>query len=624
MQAERLTLAVLLSGVAALALSDFVSPLYWGIAAGAAVLRWWRGPQLALTEMQASMIGWAGFVWVGIELIQGRAWVVAFTDFLLILALAVTIEEATPRNHLHRMISGLFLVLAGAVLTDSVLYALPLLALLIFTWRAAACLYGMQMPGGNIATGSWRADGKVWFAVLLGALLLFVTLPRFEAHSVLKATQPRMVTSGFSNQVQLGDFARKLDATVVLRVEAPGVDPVVFRQFMLGRYWRGTVLSQYTGHGWQQMPEGDRYIWPRGVDAHWPATDERHIRVYVYREASDHAFVMRPQGLMAMVDVPERLQEGVRGSLHFSQPPSRRLRLSMQLSRTRVPWYVDMPPIRAEQQLNHVPDALVKWAGKVVGDSRGEEAVRKLNQTLLGWSYDLQAPIDEAQPMVSFLQLKRGHCELYATALALAARTQGIPSRVINGYRDGEWNEAGGFWLLRQQHAHSWTEVWLDGHWQRFDPTPSSRWTLTAVRFAKLDAAWEAVRMSWYRYVLDFQDSDRGALLGQLWLFFKQGLPWLLSAAAIFVLLRLRWQGMFGWVFAWRHRKQALWRMMDRWLYQRGLERRPAQPLRGLALPSGVKADDWQDFVERWEHQAYRATKPWSTRELRRQLRALS
>ncbi len=86
-QAERLTLGVLLAGVAALALSDFVSPGYWLLATGASLARLAAGPRLRVTEMQASLIGWAGFAWTGAELVMGRSWIVAFTDFLLILSL---------------------------------------------------------------------------------------------------------------------------------------------------------------------------------------------------------------------------------------------------------------------------------------------------------------------------------------------------------------------------------------------------------------------------------------------------------------------------------------------------------------------------------------------------------
>ncbi|MDQ6975617.1 MAG: DUF3488 domain-containing protein, partial [Mariprofundaceae bacterium] len=251
-RAEQLTLAVLLCGVAALALSDFVSPFYWGLSVVAAVLRLWRGPALALTEMQASMIGWFGFVWVGLELLLGRAWIVAFTDFLLILALAVVVEVATPRNHLHRLLSGTFLILAASVLTDSFLYALPLTAFMWFTWRAANCLY-MQGFHDTAPIPPVRNDLRLMVYLMLGVGLVFIVMPRFDMQNYLKGVQPRMATTGFSDQVNLGSFARSLDTKVAFRVESMGSDPSYFRKAMMGRYWRGLTLSEYTGRGWRRQ-----------------------------------------------------------------------------------------------------------------------------------------------------------------------------------------------------------------------------------------------------------------------------------------------------------------------------------------------------------------------------------
>ena len=195
--AERLTLAVLITGVVSLALSDFVSPFYWSAVMLLSMFRLIRGPVFALSEMQASFVGWAGFIWVAVELTLGRAWVVAFTDFLLILAMAVVIEAPTPRNHLHRMLVGMFLVLGAAVLTDSVLYILPLALFVWVVWRASQCLYGMSVSGGELPMPGWRREIRLmpWIGLLV--LVVFVMLPRFDFQTYLKPTQPKKVTSGF-------------------------------------------------------------------------------------------------------------------------------------------------------------------------------------------------------------------------------------------------------------------------------------------------------------------------------------------------------------------------------------------------------------------------------------------
>lgn len=621
LRTERLTLAVLLCGVASLALSDFVSPFYWGLSALAAILRFWRGPGFALSEMQASFIGWFGFLWVGLELLLGRALVVAFTDFLLILALAVVVEAATPRNHLHRMLVGLFLVLAAAVLTDSVLYVLPLFALIWFLWRAAACLYGLNWPGGDLAPAPLRLDMRWMLAMVAMTTLIFIALPRFEFHSLLKPTQPRMLTSGFSDYVGLGDFARELDNRVVMRIEsAVALKPgdASFRRNIQGRYWRGLSLSGFTGNAWQRLPQRRRIGLADGEDVVFNSGEG--MPVAVYREASDHAFVQLPEGLLRMKPLPQLATADDTGAFEFGRAPSRRLRLLMEVGRRGLLPSM-RPPLPAESDTSNIPPAVWDWAATFSGQAgQPSEIISLMAGELQSWSYDLNVPVDAQRPLASFLENRRGHCELYATTLALAARTQGVPARVVNGYLGGDWNSVGDFLLIRQKHAHSWVELWLEGRWQQLDATPVASRILPGVRFPAVDEMWEAVKLSWYRYVLEFQDSDRAALLKGLWEKSKFYALWLLLAAAAGAALLMAWRsGLMRDCFS----RGAGWPLLDRWLARHGVARKPCQPLRDVQLPVDVRPESWLEFVDQWEAQAYGGGDIWGRTELRRRLRAL-
>lgn len=618
-RAERLTLGVLGSGVAALALSDFVSPVYWLIVALAMLGRWWIGPAMRLSEMQASFIGWFGFLWVLLELFLGRALVIAFTDFLLILALAVTVEAATPRNHLHRMLVGLFLMLAGAVVTDSVLYALPLAAMLWFVWRAAACLYGIGLPGGGLTATPIGQEWPLMLAMAAMTAAIFFTLPRFEFHSLLQPTQPRIELSGFSDSVRLGDFARELDRRVVLRVEA--VDEAArdsVMRLMIGRYWRGVVLEQFNGHGWQQRP--GRASQPLPASRPLLLSDQGGVQIALYREASDHPYVPMPQGVSAIGPWSERARVDAMGIVRFDRAPARRLRLPMTVASPQA-----LPamrePIPAERDRSQVPAAVRDWVGRITAGARDKQAALAAVATeLKGWRYDLNAAIDQEQPLTSFLARRRGHCELYATALALAARELGFPSHVVNGYLGGEWNDVGHFLLIRQLHAHSWVEVWDGGRWHTMDATPPGR-PATEDASSAFERFWESVRMGWYRYVLEFRDSDRMATLLAVWGAFKSMLPWLVATAGLLVLVgRLR-RLRFG-----RHpgRSERLWRRLDRWLLRHGIERQAWQTLRSLPTPDGCDDDRWAAFVRDWEVQAYGDGAAWGRRELARRIGALS
>ncbi len=619
MMAERLTLVVLVTGVISLALSDFVSPFYWSAVMLISMFRLVRGPVFALSEMQASFVGWAGFIWVGVELALGRAWVVAFTDFLLILAMAVVIEAPTPRNHLHRMLVGMFLVLGAAVLTDSVLYILPLIAFAWVVWRASQCLYGMNLSGGALPMPGWRREVRLMPWIGLLAVVIFIALPRFDFQTYLKPTQPKKVTSGFGSEVNLGEFARELDPTVMMRVEPVDMDANVFRRLMMGRYWRGTALSIYNGRGWRQHPVENIRFWQRGASAYF--SDNRGQEIALYREASDHPYIMLPEGALGVVRAAETMKMDAAGSLRFVHAPSRRIRMLMEVEAGRRLLPDMAPPIAAELDISRIPDVVARWAGVTVsGSTSSRQLVQMLVNEMQGWSYDLNAPIDAARPVESFLNNRRGHCELYATLLALSLRSQKIPARVVNGYFGGEWNEVGGFYLIRQQHAHSWVEAWIDGSWQRYDSTPPSRWQLTGVYFPAMDEVWESLKLTWYRHVLEFQNSDRGELFQKVTLLLKR---YLISTVVVVLLLAIVWlffrqrlqRGLF---------QRRAWPILDRWLDRHGIKRLLHQPLRSVSAPDGIAEAAWHAFVSAWERQLYGSGGLWSRREIRRHLRALS
>lgn len=73
---------------------------------------------------------------------------------------------------------------------------------------------------------------------------------------------------------------------------------------------------------------------------------------------------------------------------------------------------------------------------------------------------------------------RAGYCEQFATAMAVMARTLGIPSRVVLGFTPGEvtqQSDGTDVIVVRERNAHAWTELWMDGQgWVPFDPTPRS------------------------------------------------------------------------------------------------------------------------------------------------------
>jgi hypothetical protein len=110
-----------------------------------------------------------------------------------------------------------------------------------------------------------------------------------------------------------------------------------------------------------------------------------------------------------------------------------------------------------------------------------------------------------------------GHCEYFATALALLLRVQEVPCRLVGGFLAHEWQEETRSMLLRGKHAHAWVEVLgADGTWHTVDPTPAAdvRANTTA------DDGWLAATRrrldAWWSAVTGFDQETRGRWLAAL------------------------------------------------------------------------------------------------------------
>jgi protein-glutamine gamma-glutamyltransferase len=79
------------------------------------------------------------------------------------------------------------------------------------------------------------------------------------------------------------------------------------------------------------------------------------------------------------------------------------------------------------------------------------------------YSLNRPPPAEGVDPIEDFVvRNQRGHCEYFASALALMLRSQNIPARIVIGFRGGEWNPLGSFYDVRQLHAHAWVEAYLE------------------------------------------------------------------------------------------------------------------------------------------------------------------
>jgi len=120
---------------------------------------------------------------------------------------------------------------------------------------------------------------------------------------------------------------------------------------------------------------------------------------------------------------------------------------------------------------------------------------------------------DRAYHLTSFLFTQReGHCETFAAAMAVLCRLVGIPSRVVNGFYTTDFNRYEKFFYVRQNYAHTWVEVWLDGYgWMTVDPTPPAALAADD-EFALLGIIrdyWDSWTVRWRHYVVDYSLTDQ-------------------------------------------------------------------------------------------------------------------
>ncbi|MFB0537880.1 MAG: transglutaminase domain-containing protein [Anaerolineae bacterium] len=68
--------------------------------------------------------------------------------------------------------------------------------------------------------------------------------------------------------------------------------------------------------------------------------------------------------------------------------------------------------------------------------------------------------------------LQRGHCDYYATTMAVLARAAGLPARLVLGYAGGTYDADNVCYLVTKADAHAWVEVYFPEYgWVEFEPT---------------------------------------------------------------------------------------------------------------------------------------------------------
>lgn len=363
--------------------------------------------------------------------------------------------------------------------------------------------------------------------VILFTVFFFLLVPRLGIGLIQKKFWQGQAMSGFSEEVQLGEIGLiKESADVVMRVELLGerLWPA------MGLRWRGVALDYYTGRGWK-LSHPQRRIYqpdPRGYfkfdPEELPFKGGRLLKQrFTLSEMDTHVlFGAYPAvGLMGkffLISVddtgslyaPSAHYLGTRYTLYSLQfpqdrPPRRGAdsRITPLIQRR----YLQLPSL--SPRIGRLARQLTQGVTDPWEQARRIEAYLKAN-----YQYTLQMRDPGGrEPVEHFLfHERRGHCEYFASAMVVLLRTLDLPARLVNGFLPGEWNDFGGYYLVRKRDAHSWVEMYSPGvGWLSFDPTPSGSSSVTSWLggWAKY---WDALQLKWYSYVIDYSFQDQRKL----------------------------------------------------------------------------------------------------------------
>ena len=145
------------------------------------------------------------------------------------------------------------------------------------------------------------------------------------------------------------------------------------------------------------------------------------------------------------------------------------------------------------------------------------------------YSMDLDATVPVGtDPVEYFVKTdKRGHCQYFASALAMMLRSVNIPCRLVVGYRTEEYNDLGQYFVARQLHAHAWVEALIDAdqlglqgrvagqapsseYWIRLDPTPGDE-RVSAYASGNVDQIIDMAENLWEKYIVSMDSSRQRA-----------------------------------------------------------------------------------------------------------------
>lgn len=563
---------------------DGVSIALYSIAVAVCFHRDARGAKgLRLREWmwRALAIAYVPFVFIDGALISNR--VLALVHMTLFVSAAKLFQDKRDRDWVFLYLIAFFQMLLAAGLTFNATFVASLAAFLFFFISTLAAFEirrarrdvsqteeEIVAPLAQPQQVKYRAKGDsaderkghrvryllgASFAqiVIVAALTLpfFFLIPRLGGGGVAGGFNEGDAITGFSDRVELGQVASiKKSPRVVMRVRLNRKPPRYLR-------WRGVALEHYDGRAWSLFSDPPRPDRREGIGQGRNSTegaeaDAQFTRNYVLDrdrmeapsngrriERIEQIIVLEPLSTDTLFAAPVAFR--LRGPIGTIFKDKWTGALSALSSKGRTTYIVSSDvTVPTEMELRAAapayPPDVVKYLQQPKLDPRisglahditrnaptpydKARAIENFLKTEFHYTLDLKAA--EADPLADFLfQTREGHCEYFATAMAMMLRTIGIPSRIVNGFQMGEYNELNDMYTVRESDAHSWVEAYFPRteSWVEFDPTPSAGINdySQGGLLARLRKYADAMEVFWLDYIVTLDRDEQASIMVDL------------------------------------------------------------------------------------------------------------
>ena len=553
---------LLLSGFGALA---FTGKLGWGFCVvylAALAVAYVKGEEVSRRHtgfsrgrMLAVFIAFVAFFATDFLLVAGE-----FTLAVIHVAMAVSILKLftarTARDYLYLfliafgflLVSTTFTIDIGFVLFASWFMIAGILALMLFEIRSSSIYFSQRGEPGfdaaplaplepaspgriNVSPGLVTALGGLIYVLMIGLTIpLFTILPRLSFGMWQLNLSDRQEISGFSDTTVLGDVTSiKLNDAVVMRIRT---DPEPDR-LPPDLKWKGIALDRYDGRGWSLSVPWKQVVAlsPEGL---YPLARRHSPERLLYQEVflepiTSPVLFLAHRQLALTRDVrsvsltctgtPAKGYEHYQKFRYAGYSDIRRFG-EAELDRAPAGY-----PLGLSTTLLEIPHQSPRIARLVNDVTRGIESpylqARALEAYLrgsYGYALEMEPCPPDRDPVEFFLfDMKRGHCEYFASALAIMMRYAKIPARVVNGFQRGDVNPFDVVLVVRQADAPSWVEAcFVKSDWVEFDATPPVLEPDRSRYLAFLENLFESVEFLWIQDVVNYDVSDQVQLLRSL------------------------------------------------------------------------------------------------------------